>query len=196
VQQYKNKGDLEKVDKHVNRIKTSVNHLTMILNDFLSLGKLEEGKVEVTREPIQMHDFFHEITEEVNAMLKEGQKIILDCKSEIKEIDSDPRILRNIMFNLISNASKYSDVHKNIFLVCERKNSSISFTVKDEGIGISPEDQKHLFERFFRASNSGDIQGTGLGLNIVKRYVELLSGKISFASEFGKGSQFTVTIPV
>lgn len=196
VQQYKNKGDLDKVDKHVSRIKSSVNHLTMILNDFLSLGKLEEGKVEVNKELIQMKDFFHEVIEDVNATLKEGQMITLDCQSDMQGITSDPRILRSIMFNLISNASKYSGAHKNIFLVCEKQNSTISFTIKDEGIGISPEDQKHLFERFFRASNSGNIQGTGLGLNIVKRYVGLLNGKISFASEFGKGSEFTVSIPL
>jgi PAS domain S-box-containing protein len=196
VQQYKNKGDLDKVDKHVQRIKTSVNHLTMILNDFLSLGKLEEGKVEVNVETIYVKEFFGEIIEEVNSMLKEGQKIVVNCFADVDEIQSDQRILRNIMFNLISNASKYSDPGKNIHLVCNKIDSTINFCVKDEGIGISPEDQKHLFERFFRASNSGNIQGTGLGLNIVKRYVDLLKGKISFTSEFGKGSEFTITIPL
>lgn len=196
VQQYKNKGDLEKVDKHVNRIKSSVNHLTMILNDFLSLGKLEEGKVEVNKEHIRIKDFLHEVTEEVHPTLREGQKITINCQSQIQEINSDPRILRNIMFNLISNASKYSDSHTNIFLTCSNTSSTISFSVKDEGIGISPDDQKHLFERFFRASNSGNIQGTGLGLNIVKRYVDLLRGKISFASEYGQGSEFIITIPI
>jgi len=196
VLQYKNKGDLDKVDKHVSRIKSSVNHLTMILNDFLSLGKLEEGKVEVSKELIHMKDFFHEVIEDVGATLKEGQKIKLNFESDISEINSDPRILRNIMFNLISNASKYSDANKSIFLTCVKKDSIINFTIKDEGIGISREDQRHLFERFFRASNSGNIQGTGLGLNIVKRYVDLLDGKISFESEFGKGSEFTVSIPL
>jgi len=196
VQQYKNKGDLDKVDKHVQRIKTSVNHLTMILNDFLSLGKLEEGKVEVNVETIYVKEFFGEIIEEVNSMLKEGQKIVVNCFADVDAIQSDQRILRNIMFNLISNASKYSDPGKNIHLVCNKIDSTINFSVKDEGIGISPEDQKHLFERFFRASNSGNIQGTGLGLNIVKRYVDLLNGKISFSSEFGKGSEFTITIPL
>lgn len=196
VQQYKNKGDLDKVDKHVHRIKTSVNHLTMILNDFLSLGKLEEGKVEVNAGTIYVKEFFNEILEEVNSTLKEGQKILINCLADIDRIESDQRILRNIMFNLISNASKYSGSHKNIHLICKKNNSSISFSVKDEGIGISPEDQRHLFERFFRASNSGNIQGTGLGLNIVKRYVDLLKGKISFTSEFGKGSEFTITFPL
>ena len=196
VQQYKNKGDLDKVDKHVQRIKTSVNHLTMILNDFLSLGKLEEGKVEVNIGTIYVKEFFNEIIEEVSSMLKDGQKIVVNCYAGVDEIQSDQRILRNIMFNLISNASKYSDPNKSIILICKKNNSSVGFSVSDEGIGISPEDQRHLFERFFRASNSGNIQGTGLGLNIVKRYVDLLKGKISFTSEFGKGSEFTVTIPI
>lgn len=196
VQQYKDRGDLDKVDKHVQRIKTSVNHLTMILNDFLSLGKLEEGKVEVNIESIYVKEFFSEIIEEVNSMLRDGQKIEVNCLADVEQIQSDQRILRNIMFNLISNAIKYSDPGKNIHLICQKNNSSISFSVRDEGIGISPEDQKHLFERFFRASNSGNIQGTGLGLNIVKRYVDLLKGKISFTSEFGKGSEFTITIPL
>lgn len=196
IQQYKNKGDYDKQDKHILRVKASVNHLTSILNDFLSLGKLEEGKVEVNLERITVKEFLAEILEEVSALLKEGQKVVVNCMSEIEQIDSDPRILRNIMFNLISNASKYSEPNKTIHLVCDQTGSAIRVTVRDEGIGISPEDQRHLFERFFRASNSGNIQGTGLGLNIVKRYVDLLKGKISFSSEFGKGSEFTVSIPI
>ena len=119
----------------------------------------------------------------------------MDFASEVSEVISDPRILRNIMFNLISNASKYSEPHKTITVRCESKNSFIHFHVQDEGIGISMEDQKHLFERFYRASNAGNVQGTGLGLNIVKRYVELLRGTISFHSERGKGSIFTISIP-
>jgi PAS domain S-box-containing protein len=194
VQQYKNKGDYDKVDKHVQRIKSSVNHLTMILNDFLSLGKLEEGKVEVNLESIYIKEFFSEILEEVSSMLKDGQKIVVNSFTDQEQIQTDQRILRNIMFNLISNASKYSDPNKEIHLFCRKTDSGISFSVKDEGIGISTEDQKHLFERFFRASNSGNIQGTGLGLNIVKRYVDLLKGKISFTSEFGKGSEFIVEL--
>src|SRR5688572_18218282 len=109
IQQYKDKNDLEKVDKHVLRIKSSVNHLTQILNDFLSLGKLEEGKVDVKVETIEISNFLHEISEEVQSFLKEGQKLSISCPPEIKLIETDSRILRNIMFNLISNASKYSE---------------------------------------------------------------------------------------
>jgi PAS domain S-box-containing protein len=195
IQQYKDKNDLDKVDKHVLRIKSSVNHLTQILNDFLSLGKLEEGKVDIKPETIEVNDFLHEINEEVQSFLKEGQKLEINCPAEIKQIATDSRILRNIMFNLISNASKYSDSDKTINIGCVKENGKILFSIKDHGIGIPKEDQKHLFDRFYRASNAGQIQGTGLGLNIVKRYAELLGGEISFKSDYGKGSTFYISIP-
>lgn len=195
IQQYKEKGDLEKIDKHVARVKSSVNHLTLILNDFLSLGKLEEGKVDVNTQEIELESFVTEINEEVRSFLKQGQEIKVQCNGIAKTFRSDSRILRNILFNLISNASKYSEPHKMIFINCRVNQQEIIFEVQDEGIGIPKAEQKHLFDRFFRASNAGNIQGTGLGLNIVKRYVDLLNGKITFSSEYGKGSTFTVEIP-
>jgi PAS domain S-box-containing protein len=196
INQYKNKGELDKVEKHVLRIKSSVNHLTGILNDFLSLGKLEEGVLDLQLTTVNMEEFFGEIVEEIKASLKEGQSVEVQCSKEITGLQTDPRILRNILFNLISNASKYSDPDKKIRLTCEAEKETVVFLVKDEGIGIPKEDVKHIFERFFRASNVTNIQGTGLGLNIVRRYVELLSGTISFSSEYGKGSTFKVTIPI
>ena len=196
IQQYKDKGDLEKVDKHIQRIKSSVKHLTLILDDFLSLGKLEEGKVDINKESINLNDFLGEISEEMLPYFKEGQQLKIHSDHTAKEIISDQRILRNILFNLISNASKYSESQKNIFLSCIGDSKKIIFSVRDEGIGIPKEDHKHLFDRFFRASNAGNIQGTGLGLNIIKRYTDLLNGHISFSSEAGKGSTFIVTIPL
>jgi len=195
IQQYKNKGELDKLDKHTQRIKSSVNHLTLILNDFLSLGKLEEGKVEVHKEIVDVEIFLNEIKEELHSFLKEGQKIEITDLQDLKQIESDARILRNILFNLISNASKYSENNKSIQITCARKDGRVCFSIKDEGIGIPNSDQKHLFDRFYRASNAGNVQGTGLGLNIVKRYVDLLDGDISFTSEHGKGSTFLVSIP-
>ena len=159
------------------------------------LGKLEEGRVEIQKETIDLEEFLHEIREDVRSFLKDGQQIHVNCNGTIKHIDSDPRIIRNIMFNLLSNASKYSDAHKNIFLSCTEDKKKMLFTIKDEGIGIPADDQKHLFDRFFRASNAGNVQGTGLGLNIVRRYAELLDGEITFTSEYGKGSTFVLGIP-
>jgi PAS domain S-box-containing protein len=195
VSQYKDRGDLEKIDKHIQRIKSSVNHLTSILNDFLSLGKLEEGKTDINPESIDLHYFFTEIQEETKPTLKEGQELVIHNKLDKKTITSDKRILRNILFNLITNGSKYSQEGKKIYLTLQKLNGELILEIRDEGFGIPKYEQKHLFERFFRASNVSNIQGTGLGLNIVKRYVDLLEGKIAFTSEEGKGSTFTIIIP-
>ena len=195
IQQYKDRGELDKVGKHVTRIKSSVNHLTSILNDFLSLGKLEEGKVEIKPEPVFIFELLREIREELLETLRPGQDIIIGQEDQALQIVTDIRIFRNIMFNLISNASKYSHDGKMIFLNVQETGKIFTFHVRDEGIGIPPEDVKHMFERFFRATNAGDTQGTGLGLNIVKKYADLLGGKVSFKSEYGKGSTFSVSLP-
>jgi len=195
ILQYKQKGDFDKIDKHVQRIKMSVNHLTSILNDFLSLGKLEEGKIEAVSEEVVIADFLHEIKDELTPTLKEGQHIEVACSPDVGSAISDSRILRNVLFNLISNASKYSDPGKTITLGCSKELGSMIFSVRDQGQGIPPEDQKHLFERFFRAKNAVNIQGSGLGLNIVRRYLDLLGGEIWFTSQYGMGSTFSFSIP-
>jgi PAS domain S-box-containing protein len=196
IGQYKDKGELDKMDKHIARIKSSVGHLTNILNDFLSLGKLEEGKIDVQKEWLHLGHFFEEVEEELRPTLKSGQKILLECQHEASAILTDSRILRNVIFNLISNASKYSDPNKNIYIRCSQDENEISISVTDEGMGIPEGDLKHIFERFFRASNASNIQGTGLGLNIVKRYADLLRGQVSFDSQYGIGSTFTITLPI
>jgi PAS domain S-box-containing protein len=195
VDQYNEKGDRDKIVKHTQRVKASVNHLTAILNDFLSLGKLEEGKVEVKREPIDLGELFTEVMEEIRMQLKEGQQIQIEGDTGKHVLLSDVRILRNILFNLLSNAIKYSDPGKGIFLSHSLERSVVNIIIRDEGIGIPQEDHKHMFDRFFRASNAGNIPGTGLGLNIVRRYVDLLGGSITFSSEYRKGTTFVVSIP-
>ena len=154
------------------------------------------SQVEVQTEPIGLDGFFQEIEEELNPTLKPGQRILVECQQEIKAIETDGRILRNVLFNLISNASKYSGEHKNIYVRCQSGHGKISFSVTDEGMGIPEHEMKHIFERFFRASNANNIQGTGLGLNLVKRYAELLGGQVFFTSQFGKGTTFTITLPI
>lgn len=194
IKQYTERAEPSKIEKHVNRIRSSVNHLTAILNDFLSLGKLEEGRVEVKLEMIHVPAFLDEVAEEIRPALKDGQQLHIDQGYYGGEIMTDPMILRNILFNLISNASKYSEKDKGIIIGCTRKGNAVSFLVKDHGIGIPEEDQKFLFTSFFRASNAGNVQGTGLGLNIVKRYAELLKGQIAFESKYGEGSTFILTL--
>jgi PAS domain S-box-containing protein len=196
IGQYTERKEVDKIKKHVVRIKSSVNHLTSILNDFLSLGKLEEGKIDVVKEEIDLPEFLAEICEEITPTLKAGQELKLSCNGAVQRIYSDSRILRNILFNLLSNASKYSEINKPVYIECNGTSEGATFVIRDEGIGIPEDDQKHMFDRFFRASNAGNVQGTGLGLNIVKRYAELLSGSISFESEYGEGSSFTVWVPL
>lgn len=196
ILQYMAKQEENKVEKHIHRIKSNVNHLTAILNDFLNLGKLEEGRIETTSEYFVVEDFLREIQEELKPMLKPEQRFTLQLPELNEAVYTDARILKNILINLLTNAIKYTDPGKQIFLKAIQTKEDLTFDVIDQGIGIPEEDKRHLFERFFRASNATNIQGTGLGLNIVRRYVELLNGKIYFESEYGKGSTFTVKIPL
>jgi two-component system sensor kinase FixL len=183
-------------EKHIDRIKSAVTNLTGILNDFLSLSKLEEGKMKMMAETCNLGDICQEVKDEVQGLLKTGQKLRFEVNNPDLELFLDRRHLKNILLNLLSNAIKYSEEGQNIFFRTWDKANMITFEVEDEGIGIPEEDQEHLFSRFFRAHNAINIQGTGLGLNIVKRYVEMLSGSLAFESEEGKGSTFRVTVPV
>lgn len=181
--------------KHIDRIKRSVHGLTDLLNDFLSLGKLEEGMVEVSYKPIKLRDFVAELLQEVSLVKKEGQQIVMEFRGDQDEILMDRQLLRNILLNLLSNAIKYSPVASTIGLEVTTVPHKLKLSVRDEGIGIPVAEQRYIFKRFFRANNTSDIQGTGLGLNIVKRYVKLLKGNIYFNSVLNKGTTFTVTLP-
>lgn len=194
IEQYFGAGQEDKQKKHVDRIKSSVKNLTDILNDFLSLDKLEQGKVEVMPEKFDLQEFAADTIEEISGLLKKGQEISYRYLGS-KEVTHDKRTLRNVLLNLLSNASKYSDEEKIIELAVDVGDHSILLVVTDEGIGIPEEEQKNLFDKFFRAKNAINIQGTGLGLNIVRRYVELMGGTISFTSIKDKGSSFIITLP-
>jgi PAS domain S-box-containing protein len=181
----------EKVSKHVSRIKGSVNWLTSILDEFLSLTKIEEGKVEPKKERINLKETIQDLCDDLKIFARPGQEIIYQHSGE-EEITSDPIFLGTIVNNLVSNAIKYSNENDAIH-VTSMVNEKVHLSVKDFGIGIAKEDQEHLFGRFFRASNAGDIQGTGLGLHIMKHHVDMLNGSIEVHSEPGKGSVFNVT---
>lgn len=193
ISKYEKEEQQDKRMKHVNRIKSAVVNLTGILNDFLSLSKIEEGKIEINRRQVDLQDLCDNVSEEVKGMLKDNQTIQHLTKGQPRALVSDERILKNILFNLVSNAIKYSE--QAIDCVMEFRENSFVLHVKDRGIGIPETEQKLLFDRFFRASNVEMIQGTGLGLNIVKRYVSLLHGDISFVSKEREGSTFSVELP-
>ncbi|HSN61411.1 MAG TPA: PAS domain-containing sensor histidine kinase [Ferruginibacter sp.] len=188
---YTESAEQDKRNKHILRIKGSVNNLTDILNEFLSIGKIEDGKIEVRSTIFNVKEFLQNICTEMQANAKPKQKIVYTHKGE-EWIKLDASLLRNIVFNLLSNAIKFSSEDGIILFDSVGGTNHFSLCICDSGIGISKEDQVHLFERFFRASNVTNIQGTGLGLHIVSKYVELLNGRIHFKSELEKGTSFTI----
>ncbi len=191
IEKYGALGQFEKQKKHFNRIKSSITHFISILDDFLSLDKLEKGIVRVNKETFDLPDFINFTIGEMEVMLKEDQKISYTHSGQ-RNTTQDKKIFRNILLNLLSNAIKYSE--KDIELTTVENNGSLTLKIKDQGIGIPEEDSQFLFKRFFRAKNAEDIPGTGLGLSIVERYLDLLKGSIEFTSQENKGSTFTVQL--
>lgn len=184
------------IAKHIGKIKNSVGNLTGILNDFLSLERLEAGKTEPVYTRFDLVTFAEEITEEMQLVAKQNQHIIYQHTGTESLITLDQALLKNCIINLIGNAIKYSGENTFIEFNTEIRASQFIVTVKDNGIGIPESDHKHLFEAFFRAHNTGNIPGTGLGLNIVTRYVGLMNGKIKFESKVNQGTSFTITFPI
>jgi PAS domain S-box-containing protein len=196
IEAYQNVEQQEKREKHINRIKSSVSNLTSILNDFLSLSKLEEGQTAIKISEIQIIGFITQVLDEIKNLLKPGQQITLNKNNlKINTFYTDKGILNNILLNLVSNAIKYSPSDGAIEIRLASENHHLKVSITDNGIGIPIEEQGYLFTRFFRAHNAENIQGTGLGLNIVKRYIEILKGTIDFESQENIGSTFSFTIP-
>jgi two-component system, LuxR family, sensor kinase FixL len=196
LSRYTESDQQDKREKHIYRIKSAVRNLTGILNDFLSLSKLEEGKIENLPSEFAIQELCPEVIDEIQGLLKDGQEIILEGIDLPLMANWDKRLVKNILFNLLSNSIKYSDEGKKIFLKERIEGDYFLIDITDQGIGIPEADQAYLFTRFFRAANAMNIQGTGLGLNIVKRYIDLVGGSITFESELNKGTTFTVCLPL
>lgn len=196
LSRYTETNQQEKRDKHIQRIKSAVRNLTGILNDFLSLSKLEEGKIENQPFEFELQELCPEVIDEIQGLLKDGQEILHEGLLAPMTVNWDKRLVKNILFNLLSNAIKYSDEGKKIFLKERLEGDYLLIDITDQGIGIPEADQVYLFTRFFRAANAMNIQGTGLGLNIVKRYIDLVGGSITFDSQLNVGTTFTVCLPL
>ncbi len=195
IARYSDGEQRDKVDRHVAKIRSKVRELTTMLNDFLSLDKLEQGMVRCTVSEVDVVHLCIELVEELRSLTKPGQIITYDHEGTERTIFQDRQMLAHVLSNLVSNAIKYSPEGKKIRLTTRVEHGHLRIEVIDEGMGIPEEDQQHLFERFFRASNAFTVQGTGLGLNIVRKYLDLMGGTIDFTSEPGKGSTFTAQLP-
>lgn len=192
IDKYASKHDETSVRKHTSKIKNSVSNLNTILNDFLSLERLEAGKVNAQPIWFDMIGFAEEIVEEMQLITKQNQHIIFEHKGTTAQVLLDNNLLKNCIINLISNAIKYSGENSMIEFNSTLNDGNLSIVIKDNGIGIPQTDQKNLFEPFFRAHNTGDIPGTGLGLNIVQRYVNLMHGEVNCQSYQNQGTTFTL----
>jgi PAS domain S-box-containing protein len=192
ISQYKRMEDHDKRNKHVERIISSANMLTDILNDFLSIGKIEEGKIQVRPSLVDIQKYFSSVLAELQGLRKTRQ-LFKYVHEGCETVNTDPSMLKHIIYNLVSNAVKFSAEDAVIEIETSNKNHQFNLLIKDNGIGIPEEDQRYLFDLFYRASNVSNIQGTGLGLHIIKRYTELLGGTIECVSRVNEGTKFNVS---
>jgi PAS domain S-box-containing protein len=191
VAKYTHTEEQPKRDKHIQRIISSVNMLNDILNDFLSVGKIEEGKIQVRNSRFIITEFIQSVASELQPIFRAGQTVSYSHSGE-DAVTLDPGLLKHIVMNLVSNAIKFSPENSAISITTAVADGELYLAIKDRGMGISTEDQEHLFGRFFRGTNVTNIQGTGLGLHIVGKYTELMNGTITFRSELEKGTEFMI----
>ncbi|PKD20635.1 histidine kinase [Salegentibacter salinarum] len=195
AEKYTQTEQQEKRTKHLATIKNKVHYLNNILNDFLSLERLESGNVNYKYTAFSLNKLVNEVIYNANVTLKYGQEIEYDSEMEDITLYQDEKILELILSNLIGNSIKYSPENSTIYFRIFPAEGKIIFEVEDEGMGIPQKDQKHIFERYFRAENALLNQGTGIGLNIVKVHLENMGGNIKFESVENKGTKFTVILP-
>ncbi len=195
IKRYGKKWSEDKFNEHAEKIMSSIEYLTDLLDDVLTISRSESGKIVFNPLKIDLHLFCRDIIEELKFNADKNHKLIFKYTADQEIFDLDPKLIRFIITNLLSNAFKYSPKGSKVELLVSSTYDSILINVKDEGIGIPEEDKAHLFEPFYRTHNVGEIEGTGLGLSIVKRAVDLHNGVISYHSELGKGTTFNIKLP-
>jgi len=186
----------EKRDKHIATIKSKVKYLNNILSDFLSIERLETGQVRYNETTFPLSKLVNEVIYSANSLLKEGQRITYPQNIDNIILTFDEKILALALTNLLHNAIKYSSENSTIKILAQEKNDMLCIQINDEGIGIPEDEQPYIFDRYFRASNVLTTQGTGIGLNIAKQHMANLDAEIIFESEEGKGTTFTIQIPI
>lgn len=194
LSKYKLSEQQERRDKHIKTISDKVHYLNNILNDFLSIEKLETGKMNYKLSTFKVSKVVNEVVYNANMLLKDGQKINYPENIDDYSLYQDEKILELALSNLVNNAIKYSSENTIVDIHIKQDETYTYFNIEDNGMGIPVKDQKSIFNRYFRAENALLVQGTGIGLNIVKSHLENLGGSISFVSEENKGSVFTIKL--
>jgi PAS domain S-box-containing protein len=185
-----------KIARNLNRIESSVKTMIQLLDDILTINRAETGKLEFTPQNLNLETFCLNVIEEIRLSQGANHQIKFSCVGECNRAYLDEKLLKSILSNLLSNAIKYSPQGSDIYFSLQCDGSNAILRIRDRGIGISEADQKHLFEPFHRGKNVRNIPGTGLGLVVVKKCVELHSGSITLKSEVGVGTTFTVSLPL
>lgn len=196
IRRYSHKWDQNKLDEHYERINESILYLTQLLDGVLTISRTENDKIIFQPEPIDLKNYIEEIVEETNPLRNNNHEIIYKHNTTEQMFMLDRSLIKYIFNNLLSNAIKYSPRGGKIELGIEQIKNHLFIKVKDEGIGIPEEEIELIFNPFYRTKNTVDIPGTGLGLDIVKRAVELHNGQISVTSKVNTGTEFTITIPI
>jgi PAS domain S-box-containing protein len=182
--------------KMLHGIQGAVKRMNALIEDVLIIGKAEAGALQFDPRPVDLRDLCHRVVEELRGGVAKQHVIKFEHQFEHGSLDLDEKLLRHILTNLLSNAVKYSPPESAVSLLLAERDNQALIEVTDQGIGIPPEDQAHLFESFHRASNVGTRQGTGLGLVIVKKAVELHGGTISVDSKLNAGTRISVRLPL
>lgn len=186
----------EEISSKLKRIEKQVTHMTSLLEDVILVGRNELNKIQVIKVSVQLRHFIDKIIEEVLHTTKNTHVVHLTYEVKTDQVEADEKLLRNIFINLLTNAIKFSPNRKEIRLLISQEDSHLIFEVIDYGIGISEADKKHLYEAFYRGTNATAIAGSGLGLSIVKKAVELLRGEMELQSEENKGTQIKIKLPI
>lgn len=185
----------ELLASHFSRIKSSANNMVSILNNFLSYDQVESEKIKYNPEFVDFKIYLNQILDTISPLLKANQHFYVSVNPDPCFPSIDGHAVETILFNLLSNAIKYSSPGSSISIKTVLSEDQFYIEISDEGIGIPTNEQSELFGKFFRASNARDIQGSGLGLNIVRQFVELANGSIHYESFEGKGTTFKISIP-
>jgi PAS domain S-box-containing protein len=195
IRRYHERIDHKTVVDKLNLIEKQVNHMSLLLDDVLMIGRSEAGKLKIAVTQFPLVPFIRSIVDEVEESRK-THKVKTEFSCYVDSISTDEKLIRNIVINLLINAIKFSPLHNTVEFKVSCDDSSFHFVVRDFGIGIPEADLINLFEPFHRGANASQIQGTGLGLSIVKRAIDILGGYISVASTVDEGTTFKVTLPI
>ena len=193
---YRDRLPAERIGEHLQEIRHATRQMSSMMEDILLLGRAEAGRVDIKPQPVNLNEFCHRLADETRSAAAQTGHTVITSDPLPGPAQIDEMLFRHIFNNLLHNAIKYSPEEAAVHVHLRAEGSKAIITITDHGIGIPLEDQPKLFEPFARADNVGHLPGTGLGLVVVKRCAELHGGDVSFTSQPGKGTTFTITLPV